>query len=186
MRLRHSAISDGEAFKAFYVAERESLLRFFATRVYDPELALDLCAEVFAQAYIDRSRFRGSGSSEASAWLYSIGNGRLVDYYRKGTSERKALTRLRIELPAPHADELARVEELVDLDAARSLIRDGLAELSDEQRLALRLRIVEERPYQEVASGLGVSEQTARARVSRALAALSQAIQLDPAIKEMP
>lgn len=186
MRSRDSKISDGEGFKAFYAAEREPLLRFFARRVYDPELALDLCSEVFAQAFIDRSRFRGSGPDEARAWLYSIAHGRLADYYRRGTAQRKALRRLRIELPAPHADELARVEQLLDLDAARSMIRDGLRELSEDQRVALMLRIVEERPYGEVASGLGVSEQTARARVSRALGALSKAIQLDPAIQETP
>jgi DNA-directed RNA polymerase specialized sigma24 family protein len=36
----------------------------------------------------------------------------------------------------------------------------------------LQLRVVEERPYAQVAAALGVSEQTARARVSRALAAM--------------
>jgi DNA-directed RNA polymerase specialized sigma24 family protein len=36
------------------------------------------------------------------------------------------------------------------------------------------LRVVEERSYAQVADLLGVSEQTARARVSRALAAMRQ------------
>lgn len=186
MRSRGSILSEGEAFKSFYAAERESLLKFLARRVYDPELALDLCSEVFAQAFFDRARFRGADLETARAWLYTIARARLADYYRKGTVEQKALRRLKIELPPPQVDELARVEELLDLDAARSMIREGLRELSDDQRTALTLRIVEERPYGEVASGLGVSEQTARARVSRALGALHEAIRLDPPMKEMP
>jgi RNA polymerase sigma-70 factor (ECF subfamily) len=42
--------------------------------------------------------------------------------------------------------------------------------------LAIELRIVRELPYPEVAAELGVSEQTARARVSRGLRALRQAM----------
>lgn len=187
MRLRsqRSVLNDPGAFQAFYAANREPLLRFYVRRVYDPEIALDLCADAFAQAFIDRSRFRGTGSREAMAWLYAIANGRLVDYYRRGFAERKALDRLGIQLPPPAADELARVEELVDLAGARCLIRGGLEQLDSGQRKALRLRIVEERPYSEVASGLGVSEQTARSRVSRALKALGDVVQLDATTREM-
>jgi predicted DNA-binding protein (UPF0251 family) len=51
------------------------------------------------------------------------------------------------------------------------------AVLSVEQRDALRLRVVEERSYAEVALLLGVSEQAARARVSRGLRALAGALE---------
>lgn len=185
MRSRDSILSDGEAFQRFYAEEREGLLRFFAKRVLDPELALDLCSEVFAQTFLDRGRFRGSDRDSARAWLYSIARGRLVDYYRKGTAEQRALRKLGIELPPAESDELARVEELAGLDRERSMIRDGLRSLSEEQRSALTLRIVEERSYSEVASGLGVSEQTARARVSRALGALQRTLQQDQPIEEI-
>lgn len=184
MRSRDSIIAEGEAFLAFYGAEREPLLRYFARRVYDAELALDLCSEVFAQAFLDRRKLRATDIHGARAWLYSIARTRLTDYFRKGDAERKALRRLRIELPAPHADELARVEQLADLDSARVVIRDGLLQLSADHRAALELRVVEERPYEEIAASLGISEQTARSRVSRALGALSESIQLDPTTLE--
>jgi RNA polymerase sigma-70 factor (ECF subfamily) len=67
-----------------------------------------------------------------------------------------------------------RVEELASLRAQRASIAVALAALSADQRRALELRVVQERPYNEVAIVLGVSEQTARARVSRALRALAQ------------
>jgi RNA polymerase sigma-70 factor (ECF subfamily) len=51
-----------------------------------------------------------------------------------------------------------------------------LGRLSDEQREALQLRVVEETPYEEVARRLGVSEQAARARVSRGLRTLQRAL----------
>ena len=58
-----------------------------------------------------------------------------------------------------------------------ALGRQGaLAELGPEQREAVRLRVVDELGYPAVAARLGVSEQTARARVSRGLRALAAAV----------
>jgi RNA polymerase sigma-70 factor (ECF subfamily) len=51
--------------------------------------------------------------------------------------------------------------------------------LPDEQRRALELRVVEERSYEEVAEQLGVTQETARARVSRGLRALGQGMRLE-------
>jgi len=52
--------------------------------------------------------------------------------------------------------------------------------LNAGQRQAVQLRVVEERPYDEVALALGISEQTARARVSRGLRALTHALEPYP------
>ena len=51
---------------------------------------------------------------------------------------------------------------------------EAIASLPAKQRLALQLRVVEERGYDEVAAALGVDEQAARARVSRALRGLAR------------
>ena len=53
-----------------------------------------------------------------------------------------------------------------------------LAELQDDQREALRLRVVCELEYATVAQRLGVSEATARARVSRGLRRLAGALEV--------
>ena len=55
------------------------------------------------------------------------------------------------------------------LGELRSAVQGALAELGPEQREAVRLRVVDELGYPAVAARLGVSEQTARARVSRGL-----------------
>jgi RNA polymerase sigma-70 factor (ECF subfamily) len=60
-------------------------------------------------------------------------------------------------------------------------VADLLTALPDEHQLALRLRVVEERSYAEVAAALGVDQQAARARVSRALRGLATDLDLEPA-----
>jgi RNA polymerase sigma-70 factor (ECF subfamily) len=96
-------------------------------------------------------------------------------YFRRGVVERRALTRLGVER-GPLADiDYERIEDLASLRSHQAALAEGLASLSIEQREALQLRIVEERSYAELASTLGITEQTARARVSRALRALAKA-----------
>ena len=53
-------------------------------------------------------------------------------------------------------------------------LADAMAALPEDQRRAVELRVIDECGYAEVAVQLGVSEQTARARVSRGLRALAR------------
>jgi RNA polymerase sigma-70 factor (ECF subfamily) len=53
--------------------------------------------------------------------------------------------------------------------------------LPQDQREAVRLRVLDERTYAEISQRLGVSEQTARARVSRGL----RALRASPAIAQL-
>ncbi|HZO36439.1 MAG TPA: RNA polymerase sigma factor [Solirubrobacteraceae bacterium] len=149
-----------------------TMLGFFARRTFQPEVAVDLVAETFAAAFIDRGRFRGDGDDAQAAWLYGIARNLLAEWHRRSGVERRALARLGVERRTLTDAEYDRIEELAELGALSARVHAGLAELSDDHREALRLRIVEERAYPDVADALGISEQTARARVSRALDAL--------------
>jgi RNA polymerase sigma-70 factor (ECF subfamily) len=57
-------------------------------------------------------------------------------------------------------------------------VASAFSDLSGDQREALRLRVIDELPYPEIAESLGVSEQTARARVSRGLRRLADAVEM--------
>jgi RNA polymerase sigma factor (sigma-70 family) len=151
------------------------LLRFFVQRTMQPEVAVDLVGETFAQAFADRAKFRGRGDGEALAWVFGIARHELSDYFRRGVVERRALARLGVQARPFTDSDYERVEALASLSSLRAGLTRSLADLSSEQREALQLRIVEERSYAELASTLGITEQTARARVSRALRALAKA-----------
>jgi RNA polymerase sigma-70 factor (ECF subfamily) len=85
------------------------------------------------------------------------------------------MQRLALEVAPLGADDIVEIEEITGLVPERVELAAGLAALSPTQRQALQLRIIEERSYAEVARTLGVTEQTARARVSRGLRARAQA-----------
>ncbi|MGO9488986.1 MAG: RNA polymerase sigma factor [Solirubrobacteraceae bacterium] len=170
-------MADAGDFDAFYRRESEAVLVFFARRTLDVEVALELTAETFAQAYLGFARLRGRAAEQRQAWIYTIARRRLSRYRRRGRVEQRALTRLGMQTPVAHEDDLAQIEERAGVAELRSALSQELARLSDAQRRALELRIVEERPYSEVASALGISELAARTRVSRGLKALSVALE---------
>jgi RNA polymerase sigma factor (sigma-70 family) len=165
-------------FAAFYSAHSRRLLAFFARRTFDVEVARDLTAETFAEAFEHRRRFRGSSEAEAAAWLFGIARHQLSRYARTGSVRRRAVERLGIRLPEVSEDDHERIVELAGLAEMRDRVATAFMDLSGDQREALRLRVIDELPYAEVAETLGVSEQTARARVSRGLRRLADAVEM--------
>jgi RNA polymerase sigma factor (sigma-70 family) len=163
-----------------YDRHARAMLAFFARRTFDPDVAVDLVAETFATAFVDRARFRGRTDTEQAAWLYGIARNLLADWHRRSHVERRALAKLGVERRALTEAEYDRIEELAALGELREGIQAGLEQLTDDHRDALRLRVVEEREYPDVARTLGISEQTARARVSRALGALRRHLEEEP------
>jgi RNA polymerase sigma-70 factor (ECF subfamily) len=103
------------------------------------------------------------------AWLYGIARHQLGRFFRTGSIDAAARKRIglpREELPA---DDYERIEELVDLAPIREALVEALGTLAEEQRDALRLRVIDGLSYSDVARRLGVAEAAARQRVSRGL-----------------
>ncbi len=170
-------MGDQETFTTMYTREVEPVLLFLARRTLDAAVAADLTAETFALAFGSWSRLRGRSENEVRAWLYTVARRQVSRYLRRGRIERRAVQRLGIRMPALHEDDVSAVEQRAGLAELRTALGVELARLSHEQREALRLRVVEEHSYAEVASELGISEQAVRARVSRGLRALAGALE---------
>jgi RNA polymerase sigma factor (sigma-70 family) len=167
------ARSEPTAFAGVYEALARDVLVFFARRTFDVEVARDLTAETFAEAFEHRRRYRGGGDAEAAGWIYGIARNLLSHYMRRGVVHRKSVQRLGIAVPAVGEDDYERIIELAGLEDLRGRVAAAYADLDDDARDAVRLRVIDERSYAEVATALGISEPTARARVSRALRRLA-------------
>ncbi|MEV4418838.1 sigma-70 family RNA polymerase sigma factor [Patulibacter sp. NPDC049589] len=168
----------GEDISQLYALHATELLRHFARRTFDPEVAVDLVAETFARAFERRADLRDAEPEAARAWLFTVARRLLVDEHRRGVVDRAATLRLGIERRPLHDEEHDRIERLASTERLRALVADALASLPEDQRAALRLRVVDERPYPAIARALGVSEQVVRARVSRGLRTLRRHLAL--------
>jgi RNA polymerase sigma factor (sigma-70 family) len=164
-------LADGEAFAAVYDRQVQRVFGWARARV--GEHAADLTAEVFARAWLCRGRFRDEADGSAWPWLYGIAQNVLRDSLRKRRVEDAARARLGLP-PAVAADPaFDDIDRRVSLkDAVLRALRD----LPETERELLWLRVVEERPYREVARSLRCTPEAARVRVSRALRRLRLAV----------
>lgn len=164
---------DPEAFEEFYRLYSERLLLFFRRRVSEPQVALDLTAETFSRALECRCQFRGSTAEEEQGWLFAIARAELSCLWRRGKAEGAAVARLGVQYDALAEPEIERIEAMVGSEQQRPRLADALTQLPADQRRAVELRVVGDLEYAEVAAAMEVTEQVARARVSRGLRALA-------------
>ena len=152
-----------DAFEEVYDRHAAQVHAWARARV--GEHAADLTAEVFARAWLRRSRFR---QDEASAlpWLLGIARNVLLESLRKRRIEDAARRRLSMPRPLVRDAELDAVHDRQSLSAPE---RRAIASLPAQDRELLRLRVIEERPYREIAVRLRCTPQAARHRVSRLL-----------------
>jgi RNA polymerase sigma-70 factor (ECF subfamily) len=179
LRSRH----EPELFGVLFERHAEPMLAFFARRTLDPEAAAELVAETFAEAFSSRARFRDQGV-DGAAWLFGIGRNLLSRYFRNGAVEARARRRLGMPERTVGEGDYERIEELIDFEDVGRQVRAALSGLPEDQREAVTLRVIDGRPYREVAEELGCTETTARARVSRSLRRI--ATRLEAAREETP
>jgi RNA polymerase sigma-70 factor (ECF subfamily) len=169
--------SDPDAFVAFYDRYEAAVCGFLTRRAGDPELAADLSAEVFAAVFSAARRYRPQSPS-AAPWLFTIAQNTLSRSVRRGRVESRARYRLGIR------DALEFTPDVLDgietMAAGDGWLLALLERLPADQRDAIRARVIEERPYGEIATEMDTSPLVIRKRVSRGLASLREKLEESP------
>jgi len=151
-----------EEFEAIFDRHVTSIMRFLRLRVGD-DLAEELTAETFAQAFRARSRFSAAYSS-ALPWLYGIA-GNLVRMHRR--SEQRRL-RAYAEVAGMGHQFAPDHSHAGDLSSVAPALSDGLIALPASQREVLLLHAWGELSPAEIAQALSISDGTVRKRLHRA------------------
>jgi len=162
-----AARSDPRAFRELYDRYAERVHGYHLRRSSDHDAAHDLTAETFAQAWLARARFRDQADGSAGPWLFGIARHVLQASVRRGALERGACERLGV-LERLGREPAAAVPDERWLDG----LDEALDALPETQREAVRLRVLDDLAYDDVADRLGTTPLGARVRVSRGLATL--------------
>ena len=165
---------DDDAFAELVREYRPELLGHARRKLRCPEAAEDAVQEALVRALRAMPRF--NGNYRVGPWLHRILSNVCSDegnrQRREGEkTERYASDSRALNPPTTLEDELG-------LDLDDSELAEAVDNLSEQYREALMLRFVDELSYEEVAAAAGVSEDNARARVSRARNAVRAALKL--------
>ena len=174
MRFRSTRTTDqrlvGDGLAALYEDYSPRLVGFFMRRVFDPQAAVDLMAETFAQILLSRGRFRGESDAELEAWIFAIGRNQLARYQRKGYAERRALDRLGLQAPVLADDEFAILSLLRDTfeDAGYAVIvahdgREAFAKAQPKKHGDAQARVLDGMTLEEhLMNVYGITRDTVR------------------------
>ena len=143
----------------------ETLVRQFQGYIYawivrivrDPGTAEDLTVETLWRVYRARQQFRPDGNF--GAWARRIATNVAIDHLRRNRPEQSFVAEPR---GVPQPDPLLQRE-------TREGIQQAFRHLPANLQVAATLALVEDLPYDEIASALGTSVGAVKLRVFRAV-----------------
>ena len=156
---------ENEAFEALVRAHRPALYRHALRKLSDHAAAEDAVQETFMRAY--KSRARVNDDWQLRPWLHQICANVCIDEANRRRKEAYKTSRWAI-VDMPTRGISPELEKELGLDADHSEMTAAILSLPANYQEALSMRYVEELEYDEIAEILEISEQNARARVSRA------------------
>lgn len=168
-----------EELTRLYETQARALLSFFQRRVNEPETALDLMADTFTLALERRAQYRGSTQEQLSGWLWAIAQSVLREHERRLDTVRRGGLRLGRERRALTDREIERIEELASSERLRAAVARSLDRLPEDQRDAVRMRVVEGLSYAEISRRLGITASGTRTKVTRAMRDLQARLERD-------
>jgi RNA polymerase sigma-70 factor, ECF subfamily len=158
--IRAAQSGDRDAFACLIHHYWDRLYRWLYHLTRDRHAAEDLTQESFLKALAAIQSFRAG--SNFRAWVFRIARNNFVNFKR---SER----RTKVQLPEDvAASDIGGTETTTENREALVRIGQAVAELPEDFRAALLLRVNEGLSFREVARILGITEETARWRMFKA------------------
>ena len=170
--IRSLQAGDRESFEELVRQYRPGLLASARRSTTNETAAEDAVQETFLRAY--RNLGRLADDSRLGPWLYRILANVCIDDANRRTRDTAKAARVFNDPVLTHG--APSIEHQLGLDHDTTDLQQALAALPDGYREALTLRFVDELSYGEVAQVSGLTEDNARARVSRARNAMRMAL----------
>ncbi|WP_211226850.1 RNA polymerase sigma factor [Amycolatopsis benzoatilytica] len=175
--VRASQEGDPRAFGLLYSRFSADVFRFARGRLRDEHAAEDVTSETFLRALRSIGTVRYVGSS-VRAWLLTIARNIILDQIKSG--------RFRHEVTVSEFSEQEQVVLLPEFSVFSQPCRDEIArqmfELSEDQRICLRLRFFDGLSVSETAEAMQRKSSAVRALQHRAVRRLAELV--DPVAVE--
>jgi RNA polymerase sigma-70 factor, ECF subfamily len=159
-RLERFSAGDLDAFELLFREFQGTVFAWIVKIVRDPGAAEDLTIETFWRIYRARARFDPRRSF--GAWARRIATNVAISHLKQAP----LITGLRVEVTRVDPDP-----------GVREAIVRAFGALPPKLRAAATLALIEEEPYDEIASALGISAGAVKSRVFRAVRLLRKKLE---------
>ena len=160
----------GDTFTALLTPNLHSVRRFVQTRLRTPDYADDIVQQTVLHAFAHRDQLRAS--TKFKSWLCSIAMNEVRMFFR---SDRGAVSLDEFPNIDSHdtgPSPLARIEQIERAE----WLQAGMSQLSERDRVVIRLRDLDEMSLSETAETLETSEAATKSTHFRARQRLAGAL----------
>jgi RNA polymerase sigma-70 factor (ECF subfamily) len=173
---------DREAFTQLIVQYQVPLYNMALRMVGGPDDAADIVQEAFLRAW---EKIRTLRDAPFKSWLFQIAANLCYDHFRRGRrygtmpEEEQSAKIIGLGVPAPDPQERAEANE------RNRLLRESIARLEHDMRIAIILRDINGLSYDEIATALRVPLGTVKSRIARARVQVQEYLQRHPELFPM-
>lgn len=168
--IRQIQNGDHEAFSVLVETYEKQVYTLCYRMTGNREDAADLSQEAFLKAWRGLRFYQFEASF--STWLYRLTSNVCIDFLRQ--QKRRPTVSLTVkdeegeaeEFSVPDSEPLPE-EQLLAEEQAKT-IEQAMAQLEEEFRLILTLRVVQDLPYEQIAETLDLKVGTVKSRLARA------------------
>jgi RNA polymerase sigma-70 factor (ECF subfamily) len=171
--LEATRTGDETAFQELVRRYRNPITNFVYRMLDDYDRAVDLAQETFVRVYMSAERYQANYSF--STYIYRIASNLAISELRQRKRRRlipipsffsdKDGEEMEIELPDER--QVLADEALIEDERRRAVMR-AIASLPEKYRVAVVLRDIEGKSYEEIGQVLGLSDGTVKSRINRA------------------
>ena len=172
-RARSGDKKAGEDLFVQYLQKSKSIQGLLRYALANPEDREELLHEIYLQLIAGRNRFRGD--ARLSTYVYQVARVTIFQKYRKeNTLKRGKIYRRIAEESVEVADRPESSPEYsYKVKQARELIHELIGRLPEAYREALKLRVLEDCTYEEIAERLKIPLNTVSTRIHKGKKLLS-------------
>lgn len=179
--IKQAVAGDSAAFESLIMPYEKKIYNIALQMFKNEQDAYDGAQEVLIKVYKNLGKFKFESSF--STWLHRLAMNTCIDEYRKRKRHMTHTTSIeqddgRDDRPVMQLeDHRPTPEQQILKNEKVQEVRDGLAQMKEEQRMVLIYRDLQGMTYDEIADILDCSLGTVKSRISRARKGLKEIIQ---------
>ncbi|MCA8910578.1 MAG: RNA polymerase sigma factor [Planctomycetes bacterium] len=175
--MKRVAKGDDEAFRKLFERHHRLAYSVIYRQLGVQSVAEDLVQEAFMRVY--RAAPKYEPTAKFSTWLYTVVTNLCLNYKRDKARDKLRLVSARPDDEGGNPLEQLAQSELPDHDSLdreerARVVREAIADLPDNQRMAIILSRYEDKSYEEVAEILGTTVAAVKSLTSRARTTLKE------------
>ena len=165
-RAREGDSSAGTELFVSYLKESRAIQGLLRRAFARPEDREEMLHEIFLQLIGGQNTFRGE--ARLSTYIYQVARITIFQRFRKQNTLKRGKIYRNISEPMELADgPHANPEYIYSLKEARQILSDLINRLPDAYREALRLRVMEDLSYEEIAKRMSLPLNTVSTKIHK-------------------